>query len=323
MGELLLGVDIGTYSSKGVLCRPGGTVLAEARLEHQMSVPQPGYAEQDADAVWWSDFAGIARTLTSRVPAGDHIAAVAASAIGPCLLPIDEDGRPLRPGILYGVDVRAAAQIAELETRYGRDQLVELGGMRLTSQAVGPKILWLRELEPETWRKTARFHTASSYLVFRLTGRHVIDRHTASHFNPLFDLRNLRWDDRFARGIATIEQLPELSWSDEVIGEVTPKASAETGIAAGTPVACGTVDALAEAVSVGVVNPGDLMLMYGSTAFLILITAEPSSQPDLWTTAGAFRGQHALAAGMSTTGSATTWFRDQLGRDLRSNESGG
>ena len=322
MGELLLGIDIGTYSSKGVLCRPDGQVVAEARRDHGVSLPRPGYVEQDADAVWWADFASIAQELTSRVPAGDRVAAVAASAIGPCLLAVDARGKPLGPGILYGVDVRATEQIEELETLYGRDALFELGGMRLTSQAIGPKLLWLREHEPEIWQRAARFHTASSYLVLRLTGRHVIDRHTASHFNPLFDFARFEWDDRFGKEIGPIERLPELAWSDDVVGVVTSEAEAATGIPAGTPVACGTVDALAEAVSVGVVRPGDLMLMYGSTAFLVLVTSGPRTHPDLWATAGAFRGQHALAAGMSTTGSATTWFRDQLAADVRTRSSG-
>ncbi len=313
MGELLLGVDVGTYSSKGSLCRPDGTVVAEARRAHAMDVPQPGFAEQDADGVWWHDVTVIARELTAQVPVGDRVAGVAVSAIGPCLLPVDTHDRPMRPGILYGVDVRATRQIEALERRYGRDALYALGGMRLTSQAIGPKLLWLREHEPEVWAGAARFHTATSYLVLRLTGRHVIDRHTASHSNPLIDLARLEWDDRYADGIVESDRLPELAWADEKVGEVSASAAAETGIPAGTPVACGTVDALAEAVSVGVVHPGDLMLMYGSTAFLVLVTDGMRTHPDLWATAGATDGQYALAAGMSTTGSATTWFRDQLG----------
>jgi xylulokinase len=189
--------------------------------------------------------------------------------------------------------------------------------MRLTSQAIGPKILWLRTHEPDVYARADRFLTATSYLVWRLTGETVIDRHTASHFNPLIALDRLEWDDRFAAGIAELDQLPELRWSDEIVGTVTDVAAAETGIPIGTPVTAGAVDALAEAVSVGVVEPGDLMLMYGSTAFLILIVAGRRSHPDLWATAGAFPGHNALAAGMATTGSAATWFRDQFGRDLQ------
>lgn len=320
MGKLLLGIDIGTYNSKGILCRPDGVVVAEARRHHQLSVPHPGQAEHDADTIWWAEFADIARELMSSVPAGDRLTGVASSAIGPCLLPVDDQDRPMRPGILYGVDVRAAAQIEQLESRYGREALVHLGGMRLTSQAIGPKLLWLHQLEPETWRRAARFHTASSYLTLRLTGRHVIDRHTASHFNPLIDAVSLEWDDRFGSDISPVERLPELAWSDEVVGVVTQVAAETTRIPAGTPVTTGTVDALAEAVSVGVVRPGDLMIMYGSTAFLILVTDGLRTHADLWATAGLSRGQHALAAGMSTTGSATTWFRDQFGSGTRGDD---
>jgi xylulokinase len=317
MGDLLLGIDVGTYSSKGVLCRPDGEVVDEARADHELSVPRPGWAEHDADRIWWGDLVAIARRLTARLSTSDRIAAVAVSAIGPCLLPIDATGRALRPAILYGIDVRAAAQIDELERRYGREALVELGGMRLTSQAVGPKILWLREHEPDIYESAAQFLTATSYLVRRLTGETVIDRHTASHFNPLIDLTHLEWDERFAEGITDLKRLPNLRWSNEIVGVVTKAAAAETGIPSGTLVTAGTVDALAEAVSVGVVDPGDLMLMYGSTAFLILVVDRRRSHPDLWATAGAFPGSYALAAGMATTGSATTWFRNEFGRDLR------
>ncbi len=316
MSELLVGIDVGTYSSKGVLCRPDGTLVAEARVDHGLSVPRPGYAEHDADEVWWGDVVALSRALMQRVSSSERVAGVAVSAIGPCLLPVDSEGRPLRHAILYGIDTRSTSQIADVNARYSREPLFELGGMRLTSQAVGPKILWLRENEPDVYERAARFLTASSYLVFRLTGEYVIDRHTASHFNPLIDIDSLDWDDRFANGIASLEQLPTLRWSDEVVGVVSERAAEETGLSAGTPVTAGAVDALAEAISVGVVRPGDLMLMYGSTAFLILVLARKWAHPDLWITAGAFDGQYALAAGMATTGAATTWFRDCFARDL-------
>ena len=109
----------------------------------------PGWAEQDADAIWWADVCAIARRLAAAVPPGDRIAAVALSAIGPTLLPLDDAGRPLRSGILYGVDTRATAQIAALEARHGTAALAGLSGHGLSSQAVGPKIVWLREEEPE------------------------------------------------------------------------------------------------------------------------------------------------------------------------------
>jgi xylulokinase len=323
MSQLLLGIDIGTYSSKGVLCRPDGTILAEDRADHDMSIPKPGYAEHDADAVWWSDFKQIAKHLADKVPQGDAIASVGVSAIGACVLPVDENGKPLRPGILYGVDTRSVSQIEELESKYSREALVEFGGTRLTTQAIGPKILWIKQNEPEIFRKTAKFITSTSYLIYQLTKKYVIDAHTATEFNPLLNIKTVSWDDRFAKDIVSLDKLPEIGWSNEVAGRVTGEAAIETGIPEGTPVNFGAVDALSEAVSVGVVDTGELMIMYGSTAFFIFLIEKPVPTNELWLEAGAFKGQYEYSAGLSTSGSATTWFRDQFGKDLMAAESAG
>jgi xylulokinase len=317
MSGLLLGIDVGTYSSKGVLVETNGTVVRTAMVEHQMSIPHPGWAEQDADIVWWGDVVKICRQLLDGDPyRGREVASVAVSAIGPCMLPLDSRDRPLRPGLLYGVDARAGRQIDELNRKWGEQVIYDFSGMALTSQAVGPKILWLRENEPKLWKQTAHITTASSYLILRLTGEKVIDRHTASHYMPLMDMHRLEWSDRFADGMTGTRNLPRLAWSDEVAGYVNTVGAEETGLAVGTPVAVAAVDALSEAISVGVVQPGDLMIMYGSTAFFILVEDSPRPDPRLWTVAGAFKGQYNLAAGMATTGSLTRWFRDELARDL-------
>src|SRR5262245_20319884 len=111
-GDLLLGVDVGTYSAKGVICAPDGKVLAEATIEHGLSLPRPGWAEHDADAIWWGEFVGLTRALLGDRIRGEDIGAVAVSAIGACVLPVDASGRPLRMGILYGIDTRAPEEIA-------------------------------------------------------------------------------------------------------------------------------------------------------------------------------------------------------------------
>ncbi|MEJ2359538.1 MAG: FGGY-family carbohydrate kinase [Deinococcales bacterium] len=317
MGELLLGIDIGTYSSKAALVRPDGTILETATQPHTMDIPHPGWAEQDADAVWWHDLVALSRQLLNGDPyTGADVAGVAVSAIGPCLLPIDDKGRPLRKGILYGVDARADQEIDELTQRLGAEAVMRHSGMAFTSQAIGPKILWLKHHEPDIWKRTAKLHTASSYLVYRLTSEHVIDKHTASHTMPLIDIRTLEWNDALDSGLAPQEMLPRLAWSDEQAGTITPAAAQETGLRPGTPVSVGAVDALSEAISVGATRPGDLMIMYGSSTFFILIEEQPHPDPRVWTTASAFQGRYALAAGMSTTGSLTRWFRDQLAQDL-------
>jgi len=317
MGQLLLGVDVGTYSSKGVLVEPDGTVLRTHVVDHEMAIPHPGWAEQDADAVWWGDVVKICHALLDGQPyGGEDVGGVALSAIGPCMLPLDAKGRPLRPGILYGVDTRAAKEIESLTHTLGEDTVYDFSGMVFTSQAVGPKILWMKNNEPELWKKVDHITTASSYLIYRLTGEKAIDRHTASHYMPLMDIHRLEWSNRFAEGLVGADKLPRLGWSDELAGRVNRAGAAETGLRVGTPVAVGAVDALSEGISVGAVQPGDLMIMYGSTAFFILVLDAPRPDPRMWTVAGAFQGQYNLAAGMATTGSLTRWFRDELAADL-------
>jgi xylulokinase len=322
--ELLLGVDIGTYSAKGVLCTPDGDVLATETIEHEMSIPKPGWAEHDADAIWWGEFAAITRKLLSGRFSGKDVGGVAVSAIGGCMLPVDAQGRPLRAGVLYGIDTRAVDEIAWLNERFGEGPMFELGGMALTSQAIGPKILWLKRNEPDNYARATTVMTASSYLVLRLTGERVIDRHTASYYNPLMDVRKLEWDDRFAGPIIELEQLPKLMWSDEIAGQVTAAAAAETGLRAGTPVTAGTVDAASEAISVGVSGPGDMMIMYGTTMFFILVTDRPVPDARMWATGYLFEGLYDVTGGMATSGALTRWFRDHLGGvELAAEQAGG
>ena len=318
----LLGIDVGTYSSKAVLTDLAGKVLHTAVVPHGLSMPHPGHVEQDADQIWWADVCLLSRKLLveSGVRA-DQIAAMAVSAIGPCLLPLDASMRPLRPAILYGVDVRASAEIEELENELGAQAIFDFSLMALTSQAVGPKIRWLKKNEPHVWQAIAKLTSATAYLVYRLTGLHRMDRHSASHFMPLFNPRTGDWDARHAATLAPLAWLPELGWADELAGTLHAEAAAATGLAEGTPVAIGTIDALSEAISVGVVKPGELMLMYGSTTFFVLVQDQPTADRRVWTVCGAQAGQFNLAAGMSTTGSLTRWFKDELGQDLEA-ESG-
>lgn len=255
----------------------------------------------------------ITRELLAGKYTGEDVGAVAISAIGSCMLPVDEQGNALRPGVLYGIDTRSTDEIDWLNQHFGEQPMFELGGMALTSQAIGPKILWLRNNEPDVWEKTHKIMTASSYPVLKLTGEMVMDRHSASYYNPLFDIRTLEWSERFADPIVDPAILPTLLWSDEIAGTVTPWAADQTGLQVGTPVTAGTIDAAAEAISVGVIEPGDLMIMYGTTMFFIQVTNQPTPDPRMWCCGYCFPGMYGIEGGMSTTGALTRWFRDQLG----------
>ncbi|MDH3452616.1 MAG: FGGY-family carbohydrate kinase, partial [Gammaproteobacteria bacterium] len=312
-----LGIDIGTFESKGVLVDANGLIVASAAKPHEMLVPQPGWAEHRPREDWWDDFKHIARSLLDEtgIAPGD-VKAVACSAIGPCMLPVDAAGEPLMNAVLYGVDNRAEREVEELTQRIGEDVLLDRCGNALTSQSIGPKILWLQRHRPEIFAQAAKILSSTSYLVFRLTGEYVIDHYTAANFSPLYIVDELDWSSELADDIVPLDALPRLAWSTEIAGYLTPAAARETGLAEGTPVTAGTIDAAAEALSVGVTRPGDMMLMYGSTIFIITLTDARVRDPRLWYAPWLLEGQHASMAGLATSGTLTHWFRDQAARDL-------
>lgn len=311
-----LGVDIGTYEAKGVIADGDGRILARAATPHRMIVPQPGWAEHRAEQDWWGDFKRVVKMLLAAAEVDSRsIRAVGCSGIGPCMLPVDAAGEPLMNAVLYGVDARAAAEVDELNAQLGSATLVTHCGATLTSQSVGPKILWLRRHRPEIFARTHKILNSNSFLVHRLTGRYVIDHYSAACFAPLYALERNQWDTSLA-DIADRALLPDLAWSTDVVGTVTPEAAAETGLAAGTPVIAGTIDAAAEAVSVGVGAPGEAMIMYGSTTFMIVLSEQRVMDRRLEFAPWVFEGTHAAMSGQATSGTVTHWFRDQLSRDL-------
>lgn len=304
--RVALGVDIGTSSSKGVLVDLGGEILRTAVREHRVDRPMPGQVEMDGE-IWWEEFVAIATELTDQ---DVEVVAVGVSGMGPCVLLTDDADVPLRPAILYGVDTRATAEIAALNQELGADEILERCGSALSSQAVGPKLAWVQNHEPEIYARARRLYMPSSWLVKRLTGEYVLDLHSASQCTPLFDTRTLSWHRPWSDSIAANVELPPLRWPGELAGMTT---SAVAGIGAGVPVVVGTIDAWSEAVSVGAQQPGDLMLMYGTTMFLINTVHTRVTNAAMWGTIGVFEGTRNLAGGMATSGAITNWLRELVG----------
>jgi xylulokinase len=308
----VLGVDIGTASSKAVLTTTSGRIIARATRTHDTSLPRPGWVEHDAEATWWADFCSLTRDMITD--SGCQVDAVAISGIGPCVLPTDVSGCPLRPAILYGVDTRAVEIGARIQADLGgADAVLQRCGSVISSQAAGPKLVWIAEHEPTVWANTRRFFMAHNFLVHRLTGAYTLDHQSASQCVPLYDPHHEHWDTTLVESLTPGHELPDLAWPSDVAGHITNLAAHATGLPAGIPVAVGTIDAWAEAESVDVRDPGDLMLMYGSTMFFIGVTDHPVRAPALWSTKGNHQGQSTLAAGMASSGSITQWFRDLNG----------
>lgn len=319
--RFLLGVDIGTQGSKGVLVSEGGDVVASHSVEHGLSIPRPGWAEHDAEAVWWSGFVNLARDLIFRAQIDPRdVAAVGTSALSPAMVPVDETGHPVRPAILY-LDTRAGAEVARMT-----EGLRLTGAARLVAHDAGPKIVWFREHEPDRWRRTRRLVSAHGFVVAKLTGRYTIDSGTARQFRPLFDHAGRSWDahacDLFDVPLAL---MPEIVDATEIVGGVTAAAAATTGLAEGTPVIGGITDFMAEAVSTGAVDEGDVVVSYGTTLCLVAYSRRPiECCPGLYAGPHLFgdlpqlyRGLHSVGGGMSTSAALTRWFRDHFGQGER------
>lgn len=306
----VIGVDIGTSSTKAVLVGLDGRVIRSATREHTVERPHVGWVEMAGD-IWWQEFVELSRQLV-RLD-GVEVVAVGLSGMGPCVLLTDEAGVPLRPAILYGIDTRSTLQIARLNDQLGAEEIRRRGGSALSTQAAGAKVAWVADNEPAVFALARRLFMPSSWLAFQLTGEYVLDQHSASQCTPLYDIENLGWYRPWVSAIAPDLSMPLLRWPGDIAGVVARKAAELTGLPAGIPVITGTIDAWAEAISVGAQGVGDLMLMYGTTMFLINTVADLVTSPSLWATVGALPNTRNLAGGMATSGAITSWLRDLFG----------
>lgn len=323
--KYFLGIDVGTNESKGVLVDEDGMVVVSATTSHGLENPKPNYFEHDADEIWYKDLCILSKKLLleSKIDPSD-IKSIGLSALSSDCLPVDFEGKPLRKAILYGIDARAMEECEILTEKWGEEKVIELFGRPLGSSDIAPKILWIKRNEPEVYEKTHKFLTASSYLTFKLTGNYTIDRFLGlASFNPLYNKdgsRNLEYCD----GICSPDQLADILWTTDVAGYVTEQASKDTGLEVGTPVITGGDDSGAEAISCGVMTPGDMLIQMGSTVYMILCTEKFYDDERLWREAFIIPNTYDISAGTNTSGSLTKWIRDTLYMDkVKEEKSGG
>lgn len=307
-GTFVLGVDVGSSGTQGVLIDERGAVVASASCLQAASHPAPGQVEHDAEADWWASFATVCRELTSG--AGAQIAAVGVSGLGPCVLLTDAAGRPLHAAISYGVDTRAAAEIQELA------QLAEgIGqtGIGITTQSPGPKLMWVRRHRSELWAEAQLAFSSHNWIVHRITGRYALDRSSASMWAPLYDERSDSWDLRLCEAVAPGIELPEVVSAQDVVGVTRADIVTDTGLPPGIPVIAGCIDYAAEIAGVGATDPGTCVVVYGSTLSVNLITDGPVHTPQVWSSPGARPDTHYVGGVTSSAGRLVEWLRDLCG----------
>ncbi|OLQ93166.1 hypothetical protein BIY22_01360 [Vibrio panuliri] len=313
-----LGIDIGTYSSKGVLVDTYGEIIAQHSIAHELSVPHEGFAEHDAMQVWWGEFQAICRELISLSGIdAEQIKAVGHSAMSPCLVCADEQGKPLHAAILYGIDTRASEQQQQMYQLLGQDNIYQLSGGLLSSQSVVPKMLWVKQHMPKVWNQTHYLFSASGFITYQLTNHYCLDCYDAIAYSGIYNCHSNSWDLDSCQRLGINKPLPQLHWATEIVGKVTEDAARATGLKVGTPVLTGCADAGAEALSAGVMANGDTMLMYGSSTFFITRTPYRISSPIFWSNCFLEPDTYVVTGGTATCGSLLTWYLNQFGSQAK------
>jgi xylulokinase len=310
MAEYILSIDVGTGSCKGVLFDTDFNVVATAKQAYETLYPHPGWAEQPADQ-WWQAVKDNTRELlekSSADPSG--IIAVGIDAFSTTVLPVDREGDPLRPGLIW-MDRRAAKQ-AEWIARHLGEETWEINGNVSDAGNPAPKIMWIRENEPEVYEKTHMLLHANGYLVYRLTGEYSMDISEAG-LSQLCNTGTGEYSDVLLDGCGIDrEKLPPIYKCTDVVGKVTAEAAAETGLAEGTPVIAGSMDNVAAGLGAGVSKGGEVFISGGTVTTNNVCLDEPKYNPNLHIYPHIVPGKWITAGGVDFGGAGIKWFNEEI-----------
>jgi xylulokinase len=315
--SLLLGLDVSTTATKAVLVDGSGTVVGVGSSAYGLETPRPLWAEQDPNL--WTEAAprSIERALEAAATDASAVEAVGLTGQMHGLVLVDEDGEPLRPAILWN-DQRAAAECDEMRERLGLEHLVAITGNDAFPGFTAPKLLWVRNHEPEKYARIHRVLLPKDYLRYFLTGEYATDRAGAGG-TLLLDLVSRDWSEELLDAFdLPAEWLPPTHEGTEVTGTVSSEAAELTGLRAGIPVVAGGGDQAAQAVGVGAVRNGVVALTLGTSGVVFASSERPliESRGRLHAFPHAVPGRwHVMGVMLSAAGSLA-WYRDTFAPEI-------
>jgi sugar (pentulose or hexulose) kinase len=301
----VIGIDSSTTATKAVVWDHDGRAVAEGRGEFALTLPRPGWHEQDAEN-WWRSCATAVRQALESVD-GSDIEAICLTHQRETFVCVDEQGRPVRPAIVW-MDVRATEQVAAL----GSEEIHRLTGKPPDTTPALYKLLWLREHEPVTLERTRYVVDVHAFLVHRLTG---VWRTTTACADPLglIDMQRGDWsDDLLARVGLSREQVPALFAPGEVIGEVSPAAAEQLGLAAGLPVVGGAGDGQAAGLGANATQPGHAYVNLGTAVVAGTMTERYAWHRAFRTLTGAVSGTYLLETLLQGGTYTVNWFLERI-----------
>jgi len=312
--SFFLGIDIGTSGTKTILCDQKGTIRASVTEEYPLSQPKPNWSEQNP-ADWWKATRNTIRAVIEKsgVKAAE-IAGIGLSGQMHGAVLLDKDHCVLRPAILWN-DQRTGAECTQITEKIGAGRLLDLTCNPALTGFTAPKILWVRNHEPDIYEKTAKVLLPKDYVRFRLTGTFATEVSDASG-TLLFDVKNRTWSKDVLDELEIDPALmPECYESQEISGRVSARVAAELGIPEGTPVVGGGGDQAAIAVGNGIVKTGVISATLGTSGvvFAFCDTVQTDPQGRVHTFCHAVPGKWHVMGVMLSAGGSFQWFRNNLG----------
>ncbi len=307
----LLGIDVSTTGVKALLVAADGQVVGSANTEQPLYTPYPLWSEQDP-ADWWNGaIRSVRQVLADTGVDGSQVAAVGLTGQMHGLTLLDQSGQVLRPAILWN-DGRTAAQCDEMRARLGKERLVAITGNDALTGFTAPKILWVREHEPEVYARVAHILLPKDYVRYRLTGGFAVDCADGAGM-ILMDIKQRAWSGEVLEALQIpAEWLPQVFEGPQVTGTITAEAAQLTGLKAGTPVVGGGGDQAAGAVGAGAVQPGVVSLALGTSGVVFASTSAPLIEPQgrLHAFCHAVPGRWHLMGVMLSAAGSLRWYRD-------------
>ncbi|MEZ5775015.1 MAG: FGGY family carbohydrate kinase [Hyphomicrobiaceae bacterium] len=302
----LLGLDIGTTSTIGILIDAEGATLAVESRPATLHSDHAGWAEEETGE-WWGNVGEIARALLSRSGLSPRdITGVGITGMLPTVILVDRDGRALRRSIQQN-DARATAELESFRAGMQEDEFLALTGTGYSQQLVGPKLMWLRRREPEIWRQTQCVLGASDYITAALTGTRQVEHNWALE-SGLVNISTGAYDERLL-ALADLDPrfLAPIRRSHEVVGGITAAAADHTGLAPGTPVVAGCADHVASAFVCGASRNGDLVVKFGGAGDILLSSDRPVADRRLFIDHHIVPGLWFPNGCMAASGSLLNW----------------
>ncbi len=310
----LLGIDIGTSGTKTLLIDDNGRPLATATHEYPLSTPRPGWAEQDPHHWWEATQVTVRSVLRQSGLSGDAVKGVGLSGQMHGSVFLDCRQEVLRPALLW-CDQRTTAQCEWITESVGAERVVELTSNPVLTGFTAPKVVWLRDSEPETYARVRKVLLPKDYIRFMLTGAFATEVSDASG-TAMFHVRERRWATELldAIGVPT-EWMPEAFESVVPSATISAAAAQATGLEEGTPVVGGGGDQAAGAVGSGIVESGIISSTVGTSGVVFAFSDEPSVDPKLrlHTFCHAVPGKWHQMGVMLSAGGSLRWYRDVLG----------